>query len=156
MRQFLLIALIIVQSTVLLAQKVVNNDLVVAGSVVVKEKYLFSALDSVKLLVIVDGERVQELNLEKKGRFEIVLELEGEYILKFTRPGYHSKTLFVETAVDPAAENREFGYTYTRFNVKLEKKRAMDETDTNFWVGKIYFEPSKGVFIHTMFETAPE
>ncbi len=101
--QVLLFAFFFFISFLLPAQK--NGEFILIGSVLENE---IVKLDGVTVTVYEDNEKVFDTIASRKGKFEITLKMNSDYIVEFGKPGYVSKSISVSTDPPKACTVRKW------------------------------------------------
>ncbi len=124
-----------------------NSYLAFSGTVLKNGK----AFDGVRLSVLWNDLVVEQIELPESGTFTTLLELNNEYILRFSRPAYSTQSLLINTTV--VSLNDSAVYELTGWKVNMYENSAAMATNelVGFLLNKpsdrIYFNPKKKVFI---------
>lgn len=77
-----------------------------------------SKLSGVNVLLFRDGKKVDEFSTSTNGKFQFELAYEHDYVLEFTKEGYVSKKISVNTKGIPE-EEKSFGFEFGGWEVSL-------------------------------------
>lgn len=136
MRLWALVALSLVLSLAGFAQ----DDYRIFG--VVKDQATFKKMEGVDITVLKDGKEFENFRTSASGKYELNLPLGSDYKLIYTKPGYISKNVVLETRAVPE-EDREGGFE-TNLDMNLfEEIEGFDKKVTEQPIGRASFNPIK-------------
>lgn len=127
-----------------------RNVLRIDGSV--KEEK--EKLEGVSITVYMDQKFFAKNVTESNGKFRFQLEYDSDYILEFSKPGYVTKKVVVNT-VGVSAEDQDFGHEYGGWDLSLFRlSEGIDVSQFDKPFVKIAFNPELNKFEHDVEYTA--
>ncbi|RMG81132.1 MAG: hypothetical protein D6707_05310, partial [Bacteroidetes bacterium] len=104
-----------------------------------------SKLPDAVITVYKNGSKVNSVTTADNGRFALELDLGASYILEFSKPGYVSKKISINTK-GPPPEDAEYGYEYPISVTLFKEIEGLDVSILKQPIGKIFYNADEGIF----------
>tara|TARA_Y100000589_G_scaffold187124_1_gene177189 strand:- start:18962 stop:23377 length:4416 start_codon:yes stop_codon:yes gene_type:complete len=111
----------------------------------IKNETTGDKLDGTTITIKRNGSTWKTLTVDKSGKFSFSLEPDAEYTIIFSKPGFVSKKIYVNTKNVPP-EEATYGFDFPMQMNLFEEIEGLDVSILNQPIAKISFDPNSGYF----------